>query len=192
MPSPLPLWAACAFSSSVSSHPQGSACSSKRKWTTRNQETWFSPPSPWFPDYRAQPSHWGLSSWKAWDLPPSLPWSSPSHSSSSTDFIFPMTRNKEALWTSMKKSQKWICIKLLNPTSTKASPWRIGWKRGCALWIPHRRKRKTLLPNGQPWSWNHGCSESTISGNRKRRQCTCDRLHFWFVLSSAIRRYLIP
>lgn len=38
-PSPLPLWAACAFSSSVSSHPQGSACSSKRKWTTRNQET---------------------------------------------------------------------------------------------------------------------------------------------------------
>ena len=28
-----------AFSSSVSSHPQGSACSSKRKWTTRNQET---------------------------------------------------------------------------------------------------------------------------------------------------------
>ncbi len=31
MPSPLPLWAACAFSSSVSSHPQGSACSSKKK-----------------------------------------------------------------------------------------------------------------------------------------------------------------
>lgn len=30
MPSPPPSWAACAFSSSASSHPQGSACSSKK------------------------------------------------------------------------------------------------------------------------------------------------------------------